>query len=145
MSAPDQVSALQQALAAEHAAVYVYGVLGGQTSASSQARLYAAVDAAFTQHRLRRDRLVDLLVDLLPEGQQPVGPEAGYDLPDQLGTTAAVSSVARGVEAASATAYAAVVAATQGTTRTWAVTALTDAAVRGLGFGSEPEQLPGLG
>ena len=64
-----QLSALQAVLAAEHAAVYVYGVLGGQTSQSAQPALFAAVDDAYAAHRARRDRLTQQITDL---GADPV-------------------------------------------------------------------------
>ena len=139
------VDALQTALAAEHAAVYVYGVLGGQTSASETPELFAAVSSAYSHHRSRRDHLIGVLADLLEgTGQEPVGPAPGYDVPDRLGTPAAVDAAARGVEEACTGTYAALVAATTGDLRRWAVTALTDAAVRGLSFGGRPVDLPGI-
>ncbi|MGC3005519.1 DUF4439 domain-containing protein, partial [Streptomyces sp. G35A] len=46
--------ALQAALAAEHAAVYGYGVVGGRIGKDRRAEARAAYDA----HRARRDALV---------------------------------------------------------------------------------------
>ncbi len=43
--------ALQTALAAEHAAVFVFGALGGQTSQSADPTLYAAVTDGYVTHR----------------------------------------------------------------------------------------------
>ncbi|MDN5743836.1 MAG: ferritin-like domain-containing protein, partial [Nocardioidaceae bacterium] len=62
MSAPSgspnpQVAALQTTLAAEHAAVFVYGALGARTSLSGQPALYRALTAAYSLHRDRRDEL----------------------------------------------------------------------------------------
>ncbi|WP_051217773.1 ferritin-like domain-containing protein [Nocardioides insulae] len=135
-----ETDALQTALAAEHAAVYVYGVLGGQTSASRQPTLMRLVIDAFSTHQLRRDHLTALLA---AAGETPVGTEPGYRVPPRLGTAAAVERTARGVEAACATAYAALVAATSAEVRSWSITALTDTAVRGLGFGAAPTPFPG--
>ena len=54
----DEVEALQTALAGEHAALWVYGVLGGQTSRSATPSLFREVTAGYQAHRGRRDQLV---------------------------------------------------------------------------------------
>jgi hypothetical protein len=134
------VSALQATLAAEHAAVYVYGVLGGRTSQSRQADLFAAVTAAHAEHRSRRDELSRMIRDL---GAEPVASAAAYAL-DPVPTSAAqVRRAAQDVESASAQSYALQVAGTAAGSRRWAITALTDAAVRRRGFGGAPEAFPG--
>ena len=51
MSAPE---ALQEALAAEHAACYVYAALGGTTSQAASPQLFATLSEAYRAHR--RDR-----------------------------------------------------------------------------------------
>jgi len=134
------LDALQTTLAAEHAAVYVYGVLGGQTSRASEPGLYAAVSAAYGEHRARRDLLTRSVADL---GGTPVAAEASYALPAALGTAAAVSRAALAVEVSCASTYAFLVASTVGPRRRWAASALRDAAVRELGFGGAPAPLPG--
>ena len=48
-----EVDALQTTLAAEHAAVYVYGLLGSRTSEAVEPELYAALHAAYEAHRDR--------------------------------------------------------------------------------------------
>jgi hypothetical protein len=60
-SAP--TDALQTALAAEHAAVFVYGALGGQTSQTDDPTLYAEITDAYLTHRDRRDELTSMVVD----------------------------------------------------------------------------------
>ena len=45
------VEALQKTLAAEHAAVHLYGVLGGQASKSQQPTLFRQLDEAYDEHR----------------------------------------------------------------------------------------------
>ncbi len=138
-SAP--TDALQTALAAEHAAVFVYGALGGQTSQSDDPTLYAEVTDAYVTHRGRRDRLIALLED---DGRQPVAAEPGYDLPADLSTPVAIAGRALELERACAETYAFVVASTTAEDRKWAIDALLDTAVRELGFGGKPERLPGL-
>lgn len=135
------VAALQVVLAAEHAAVFVHGALGAQTSQTSQPALHAALTRAYTVHRDRRDHLMARIVT---EGQVPVPAEPGYALPAELGTATAVNARALALEEAAASTYAYLIANTTGALRAWAVQALLDAAVRGLDFGGRPERLPGL-
>ncbi|GAA4806711.1 DUF4439 domain-containing protein [Nocardioides caeni] len=136
-----QVDALQAALATEHAAIFVYGALGAQTSATARPALHDDLVAAYRVHQSRRDQLTTRLHDL---GATPVAAEPGYRLPADLGSAEAVMRRARALEQAAAASYAHVVASTVQSTRRWAVDALVDAAVRVLAFGGRPEQLPGL-
>ena len=140
-SADSATEALQATLAAEHAAVFVYAALGGQASQSAQPGLYGRITAAYRLHRARRDELTDLV---RAAGGDPVAAEPAYQLPADLGTAAALSARALRLEQDAAATYAYLVASSTGTTRAWAVTALLDAAVRGLGFGGKPETFPGL-
>lgn len=140
-SADPTVAALQQTLAAEHAAVFVYGALGAQTSQSRSPALYAAVTAAYTVHRGRRD---ELTARIRAAGTEPVAAEPGYQLPADLGSPAAVTARGRSLEEGAAATYAYLVASSTGAARAWAIAALVDAAVRGLGFGAAPDRLPGL-
>lgn len=135
------VDALQTTLAAEHAAVWVYALLGAQTSRSGQPTLYADVDTAYRIHRGRRDQLLTVITD---RGVEPVAAEVGYRVP-AVDTPARVIAVARRTEQRCATTYADLVARTQGAQRGWAIRALTDAAVRQLRFRGSPETFPGAG
>ncbi len=134
------IDSLQTTLAAEHAAIYVYGALAAQTSGATDEPLLAALTNAYGEHRGRRDLLVRQLVDL---GESPVASAAAYELPQRLGAVAVVRQTALGVERACAATYAALVAQTAGPTRRWATGALSDAAVRELVFRGTPEMLPG--
>ena len=136
-----QVEALQTALAAEHAAVFVYGALGGQTSQSANPTLYAEVTDAYVTHRERRDRLTEVITAAKAE---PVAAEPGYDLPADLSDPTAVADRALTLERSCASTYAFVVASTSGDQRRWAVDVLVDTAVRELTFGGRPRRLPGL-
>ncbi|MEU1854052.1 DUF4439 domain-containing protein, partial [Streptomyces sp. NPDC019990] len=69
-----ELRALQAALAAEHAAVYGYGVVGGRIGAGRRVEARMAYDA----HRARRDALVREVKDL---GGRPAAAAAGYALP----------------------------------------------------------------
>jgi hypothetical protein len=132
---------LQATLAGEHAAIYVYGVLGGRVSASAAPATAAAVTAAYTTHRARRDQLQAMIRQL---GAVPVAAAVAYDLTGPAMTTAQIAATASGVESRSAEVYAQAVESTAGTQRQWAIDALSDSAVRALGFGAEPEAFPGL-
>jgi hypothetical protein len=134
------VDALQATLAAEHAAVYIYGALGGRTSQSATPTLYAAVRDAYLMHRSQRDQLTRTLRDL---GVEPVASEVAYDAPDDLDTPEAIGAAAAALEDGCAATYAALVAETVGDQRRWAVTALMEAAVRQVDMGAAPGILPG--
>lgn len=133
--------ALQRALAGEHAAVYVYGVVGARLSASAQAELWQRVRDAYTLHRGRRDQLVSMV---RTAGAEPVAAEVSYELPTPARTAAQLRQAALETERRCAAVYADLVGSTAGATRQWALDALGDASVRLLGFGGEPEPFPGL-
>jgi hypothetical protein len=134
------LDALQVALAGEHAALYVYGVLGAQTSASRSPDLYATVEESYEIHRARRDHLTGLV---LQAGGTPVASEAAYEIPSRLGTPALVARAALDLERRCAATYAWLVANTVDDRRRWAIEALTDTAVRELGYRGSPEIFPG--
>jgi hypothetical protein len=135
-----ELAALQATLAAEHAAVYLFGVLGGRTSRSATPELYGAVSAAYAAHRARRDHLVREITDL---GKEPVASEAAYALPRHLGTPARIERAALDLERSCAATYAYLVANTVEDRRRWAITALNETAVRELVFRGTPEMFPG--
>ncbi|MGZ4487906.1 MAG: ferritin-like domain-containing protein [Nocardioides sp.] len=132
---------LQQTLAGEHAAVYIYGALGGRVSASREPALAAAVGQAYAVHRARRDQLVTMV---RTAGGQPVAPEVAYALPTPCRTTAQLREAARITEQRCAEVYAAMVGGTSQANRQWAIDALVDAAVREVVSGAAPEPFPGV-
>ena len=135
-----EVEALQAALAGEHAALWVYGVLGGQTSRAASPALHRAVEGGYLAHRGRRDLLVRSLRDLDAE---PVSAEVAYALPNPVATAAQVGRAALVTERRCAATYADTVARTTGRRRTLAIEALTESAVRQLGLRGSPETFPG--
>lgn len=136
------IEALQATLAAEHAAVYLYGVVGGRVSISTQAELWQAVRDSYTLHRGRRDQLVAMVRAARAD---PVAAEVSYELPNAATTPAQLERTVLTVEERCAAVYADMVGSTSGANRQWALDALQDAAVRLLGFGGEPEPFPGIG
>jgi hypothetical protein len=135
------VQALQKALAAEHAAVFLYGVLGSRTSGSRQPALAAALSNAFEDHRAQRDALT---VMISATGQDPVASLVDYRAPGPLGTPEEVAADARTLEQRLTRTYGELVANTSGRDRAWAAAALDRSALRGLTFGSRPTDFPGL-
>ena len=136
------VAALQRALAAEHAALHVYGTLGARTSASATPTLFADVTAGYTTHRARRDQLTTRVLD---HGEEPVPAEPAYELPGPLDTPGQVTAAALAVEQSCTATYAWLVGQTSGADRRWAVSTLNDSAVRELTFRGSPEIFPGRG
>jgi hypothetical protein len=136
------VEALQKALAAEHAAVHLYGMLGAQSSKSRQPAMFRRLTGAYEQHRDSRDRLTVLIS---AKGSDPVAAEVDYDLPGPTSTVAQIEAVARTVERRVTKTYGELVENTSGGDRRWAITALDASALRELEFGSSPGNFPGLG
>jgi hypothetical protein len=141
MRAPSLLDALQRTLAAEHAAVFLFGALGGRASTLPAGPLRTALDTAYDVHLQRRDQL---RTRVTAAGGDPVAAEAAYRLPSLLTTAAQIEAEALRVERACATTYAALVAASSGSDRRWAVDALVATAVGEPSFGGRPQALPGL-
>ncbi|CUR59694.1 conserved hypothetical protein [metagenome] len=135
------LEALQTTLAGEHAAVWTYATLGGQTSQSAQAVLFDRIARGYVVHRARRDQLISMVRDL---GVVPAPAAPAYELLNRAATPTQVTNAALALEQRCAGVYADLVAATVEQQRQWAITALTDAAVRGLGYRGSPEIFPGL-
>lgn len=136
------VEALQKALAAEHAAVHLYGLLGARSSQSRQPSLFRRLTDAFQDHRATRDRLTVLISRA---GADPVAAEVDYDVPGPTDTAVQIEAVARTVEQRVTLTYGELVENTAGTDRRWAITALDAAALRELDFGLAASDFPGLG
>ncbi|MDX6356764.1 MAG: hypothetical protein QOF98_3667 [Streptomyces sp.] len=131
------VNTAQAALAAEHAAVYGYGVVGGRITTSREAEARQAYDA----HRARRDSLIRTLTDL---GAQPVAAAAGYELPFPVTDSADALKLAAFLEDRVAGAYGDLVRASTGSLRQDAAAALRDAAVRAVRWSATSKPFPGL-
>lgn len=134
------LQALQATLAAEHAAVYVYGVVGGRVSRSVEPDLAARVEQAYVTHRGRRDQLT---VMVRTAGGAPVAGAVSYRLPTPCRTPDQLRRAALVTERRCAGVYADLAGSTSRAQRQWAIDALTDTAVRELGFGGPAEAFPG--
>nr|WP_152894250.1 ferritin-like domain-containing protein [Streptomyces adustus] len=131
------MEALQAVLAAEHAAVYGYGVVGGRVAEQRRAEARTAYDA----HRARRDALVRKVRDL---GGQPVAASAAYALPFPVADSAAAVRLAAELEERVAGVYSDLVRASEGARRGEAAAALREAAVRAVRWRGGSVAFPGL-
>ena len=134
------IESLQATLAAEHAAIFLYGDAGAHTSQSAEPDLFDTVSTLYRTHRARRDQLRLLLAD---RGATPVAAAAAYTLAAPLSTPVAVRRQAMRTEQRCAEVYAAMVANTAGPDRDWAISALTEAARARILLGGRPETFPG--
>jgi hypothetical protein len=130
-------AALQSALAAENAAIYGYGVAGGQLAAT--ARKLALQD--WTQHQRARDRLETMLTAL---GVRPVAAQAAYQLPFPVHGTGAAISLAGYLENQVAAAYLGVVALDDSRLRTWGAGQAQACALRATTWLGRTAAFPGL-
>ena len=140
--APDE-AALYDALAAEHAAIYGYGVVSAHTVPDNN----ELVSQAMAEHRDRREATVKLLT----ERQITVPlPAAGYQLPFPVNTPSAAAKLAVRMESDCAVAWRAVLEqARSEQERSLGLSALTQCAVmaarwrRVLGAWPVTEAFPG--
>ncbi|SDM24230.1 DUF4439 domain-containing protein [Streptomyces wuyuanensis] len=133
----DTLAAAQAALAAEHAAVYAYGVVGGRVGEARRAE----AAAAYAAHRARRDALERMVRDL---GGRPVAAQAAYTLPFAVPDTAAAVRLAAVLEDRVAGVYSDLVRAARGPQRHDAAVALREAAVRAVRWRGTGVAFPGL-
>src|SRR5687768_3730908 len=136
LDARSENAALNEALAASHAAVWGYGVVGA--ALGPEARPAAA--AAETAHRDLRDRVTVLLVDREAE---PVGAQGGYALPFPVLSAVDAAALAVVLEDGVAAAWVRVLdQAAERSTRELAVGALGDAEVRAVSWRIAAGQTP---
>ncbi|MEO3872380.1 ferritin-like domain-containing protein [Nonomuraea sp. B12E4] len=134
----DDVGKLSKALAAEHAAVYAYGLLGARTSGSLRDRMTLAFEA----HRARRDQLRTYL---RARGGRPVEPDASYALPFFPGDATLAVRLAVHLESGITAAYLELAAARDTSLRRYAALAMQDAVSRSYGFRpDQPAAFPGM-
>ncbi|MFF1839718.1 ferritin-like domain-containing protein [Streptomyces sp. NPDC058231] len=129
--------AAQASLAAEHAAVYGYAVVGARVGGDRRTQATAAYDA----HRARRDALVRTVYDL---GGEPVAAESAYALPFAVPDSSAAVKLAAVLEDRIADVYSDLVRAAGGPLRQEAAAALREAAVRAVRWRGSGVPFPGL-
>ncbi|TQS44796.1 ferritin-like domain-containing protein [Cryptosporangium phraense] len=114
---------LQVALAAEHAAIYAYGVIGSHLEDDE---LVWAHDADLA-HRQQRDATADLIT---AENATPAVAAPAYQLPKPVTDRAGALTLAVEVETRSAAVWRSALGSLTGDARGVALAALTGAAVR---------------
>lgn len=118
---------LPDALAAEHAAIFAYGVIGGRLDGEDAGLARAAEEA----HRSRRDAL---LLRLAARGETGPVAAASYQLPFPVTGAGPARELAILVEERVAAVWRAVLPAAGHEDRAEALDALVDAAVRATGW-----------
>jgi hypothetical protein len=129
--------ALQAALAAEHAAVYGYGVVGAYLTGTSR----ASATSDWLAHQVARDALEAMLRS---RGAQPVAAAAGYQLPVAVRTPAEAARLAVTLEDRVATAYLGLVAVSTTAIRQFGARQLQDSALRAAAWRGSTVAFPGL-
>ncbi len=129
-------AALNEALAAEHSAVWGYGVVGAALDPDAQ----ESAAASEVAHRDVRDRVLGLLAE---RGTEPVGAEGGYALPFPVLSTTDAAALAVVLEDGAAAAWVRVLdQSVERGTRELAVAALTAAEGRAVGWRGAAGQTP---
>ena len=136
LSARTENTALGEALAAEHAAVWGYGVVGAALDPASQ----SLATASETAHRDVRDRVIELLAE---RGTDPVAAEGAYALPFPVLSPTDAAALAVVLEDGVAAAWVRVLdQAVERSTRELAIGSLTAAEVRAVGWRVTAGQTP---
>jgi hypothetical protein len=133
----NDIAALQNALAAEHAAVYGYGVAGALLSGADLANAKADWNA----HQLARDNLEAMLTR---RGATPVAASPAYRLPFAVGSAAAARRLAAVIEDGVTRSYLAMVAVSDPDLRFFAAKAMQTAANRATAWSGSTVAFPGM-
>lgn len=119
----DTTAALQNALAAEHAALWMYGLVAAHAPKQAD-----TVAAAIVSHQGTRDAAANMIV---VGGGTPVGPEPAYVSPQDASDEASALQLAIVIEEDCAAAWRAVAGFTDDSSlRGTALSALTECAMR---------------
>jgi hypothetical protein len=137
MAANGPIAALQAALAAEHAAVYGYGVTGAMLTGSAKSLAYADWRA----HEIARDTLAAMIVKL---GATPVAASAAYALPFSVTGASSARRLAAALEEGVTRAYLGLVAVNDPTLRTFGARAMQAPAGRAAAWRGSTVAFPGM-
>ncbi|MDR0343359.1 MAG: ferritin-like domain-containing protein [Nocardiopsaceae bacterium] len=132
-------AALQTALAAEHAAVYGYGIAGAHLA--TVPRRLAAARRDWAIHEAARDRLSAMLS---ARGAVPAPAAVSYALPFPVRSANAAAALAALLEDRVATAYLGLVALTDPGLRAFGARSVRTAAVRAAAWRGHTVAFPGL-
>ena len=132
------VPALQAALAAEHTAVYGYGIAGALLTGGDQ----AAALADWRTHEQARDTLEAMIVKL---GATPVAASPAYALPFTVNDARSARRLAAALEDGVTQAYLGLVAVSDTTLRTFGALAMQPPANRAAEWRGSTVAFPGMG
>jgi hypothetical protein len=131
------LAALQDALAAEDAAIFGYGVAGAYLSGNRK----SAAEQDWTGHNETRDSLAAMISAL---GAAPVAAQAFYRLPFRVHDAASATALAAYLEDGVTRAYLGLVAVSGQRLRTFGALAMQAAAGRAAFWRGTTEAFPGL-
>ena len=134
---PGTVSALQAALAAEHAAVYGYGVAGAYRAGPA----VATATADWNAHQVARDTLETMLRQT---GAQPVAAAPAYQLPHKVDGPVSAAKLAVLLENRVTAAYLGVVAVGDLPVRQFGARAMAGSAGRAASWRGRTVAFPGF-
>ena len=132
------MSPLATALAAEQAAVYLFGVLGAR---ATDPGLTADLRTAYQEHADARDALTD---EIRAAGATPPGPAVAYAVPSSWHGDAALRAGAIDVQRRCTAAYVTAVGRAAGDDRRTLATGAGTSAAREVALGAGVTALPGL-
>jgi len=132
-----EVAALQAALAAEHAAVYGYGVVGAMLTGAALAQ----ARADYRAHQVARDTLQGMLTEL---AATPVAASPAYRLPFAVTGAASAKRLAATLEEGVTAAYLGAVAVNDPALRTFGAKAMQTSANRAVAWRGSTVAFPGM-
>jgi Domain of unknown function (DUF4439) len=132
-----ELQGLQAALAAEHAALYGYGVAGAMLSGTEQATALSD----WKSHQEARDTLQAMIVKL---GATPVAASAAYKLPFTVHDARSARLLAATLEDGVTQAYLGLVAVTDQTLRTFGALSMQPPANRAAAWRGSTVAFPGM-
>lgn len=132
-----EVAALQGALAAEHAAVYGYGVVGAMLAGTAQAE----ARADWTAHQVARDTLEAMLTRL---GATPVAASTAYVLPFAVTDARSAEKLAATLENGVTRAYLGLVAVSDPALRSFGARSMQTSADRATAWTGTTQAFPGM-
>jgi hypothetical protein len=132
-----ELSALQGALAAEHAAIYGYGIVGAMLAGGPQSK----ARACWVAHQEARDSLEAMLAKL---GATPVAASPVYRLPFAVTGQASAVRLAVVLEDGVVRAYLGVVAVLNPTLRSFGALAMQPSANRAAAWRGSTVAFPGM-
>jgi uncharacterized protein DUF4439 len=138
VSTPETIAALQGALAAEHVAVFGYGVLGAHLFGAQR----QSADQMWNSHRARRDRLRAYIET---GGGTPAAAAPAYHLPAPVSSARTAAQLAARLEDGVTAGYAGLAGAADPALRRYAALAMQEATVRAVRWrDAAPAAFPGL-